>query len=124
MLATCQLKRYHTQFQEVVIRSIPISDCSGQCEWHGSGRVMAGERHGMCESALSGLKKANDQWFCNKLHKPREMFLIYTWFKFLLAIKKAEVRYSNLKNGLADVGLKNEQYIFGLNTTSFLSDLY
>jgi hypothetical protein len=36
---------YHTQFQEV-IRSIPNSDCSGQCEWHGSGRVMAGERHG------------------------------------------------------------------------------
>jgi hypothetical protein len=43
---TCQLKRYHTHFQEVVIRSIPISYCSGQCEWHGSGRVMAGERHG------------------------------------------------------------------------------
>jgi hypothetical protein len=46
MLATFQLKRYHTQFQEVVIRSIPISDCSGQCEWHGSGRVMAWERQG------------------------------------------------------------------------------
>jgi hypothetical protein len=42
MLATCQLKRYHTQFQEVDIRSIPISDFSGQCEWHSNGRVMAG----------------------------------------------------------------------------------
>jgi hypothetical protein len=38
---------YHTQFQEVVIRSIPISDCSGQCECHGSGRMMAGERQGI-----------------------------------------------------------------------------
>jgi hypothetical protein len=32
--------------RKFVIRSIPISDCSDQCEWHGSGRVMAGERHG------------------------------------------------------------------------------
>jgi hypothetical protein len=47
-----------TKFQEVVIRSIPISDCSGQCEWHGSGRVMAGERHGMCESVF---KTAGEQ---------------------------------------------------------------
>jgi hypothetical protein len=44
MVATCQLKCYHTQFQEVVIRSIPISDAVA--------RVVAGERHGMCESAL------------------------------------------------------------------------
>jgi hypothetical protein len=49
---------YSTQFQEVVIRSIPISDCSGQCEWHGSGREMAGERHGMCESVF---KTAGEQ---------------------------------------------------------------
>jgi hypothetical protein len=42
---------YYTQFREV-IRSTPISDCSGQCEWHGSGRVMAWERHGMCESVF------------------------------------------------------------------------
>jgi hypothetical protein len=41
---------YSTQFQEVVIRRIPISDCRGQCERHGSGRVMAWEQHGMCES--------------------------------------------------------------------------
>jgi hypothetical protein len=47
---------YHAQFQEVVIRSIPISDCTGQCEWQGNGRVIAGltawERHGMCESVF------------------------------------------------------------------------
>jgi hypothetical protein len=43
---------YSIQFQEVVITSIPISDCSGQCEWHGSGRVMAVERHGMCKSVF------------------------------------------------------------------------
>jgi hypothetical protein len=46
--ATCQLKRYHTQFQEVVIRSIPISDTVASV----NGRVVAGERHGMCESAF------------------------------------------------------------------------
>jgi hypothetical protein len=46
MLATCQLKHYHNQFQEFVIRSIPISDCNGQCEWRGIGRVMAGSWHG------------------------------------------------------------------------------
>jgi hypothetical protein len=44
MLATCQLKRYHTQFHEV-IRSIPISDAVASV----NGRVVAGERQGMCE---------------------------------------------------------------------------
>jgi hypothetical protein len=86
MLATCQLKHYHTQFQEVVIRSIPISDAvasvngrvvpgerHGMCEsvfktageWHGvceSVFKTAGERHGMCESALDGT--CCDFFFC------------------------------------------------------------
>jgi hypothetical protein len=54
MLATCQLKRYHTQFQEVVIRSIPISDSLANV----NGRVVEGERHGMCESVF---KTAGEQ---------------------------------------------------------------
>jgi hypothetical protein len=57
MLAACwrlaSLKATTPRFQEVVIRSMPISDCSDQCEWHSSGRVMAGERHGMCESVFN-----------------------------------------------------------------------
>jgi hypothetical protein len=64
---------YSTQFQEVVIRSIPISDAvpsvngrgtawdrHGMCEsvfktagkQQGNGMGTAWERHGMCESAL------------------------------------------------------------------------
>jgi hypothetical protein len=43
---------YSTRFQEVVIRSMPISDCSGQYGWHSDGRVMEGERHGMYESVF------------------------------------------------------------------------
>jgi hypothetical protein len=51
-----------------------------------------------------------------------EKSLFHTWYKVLLSIRKAEVRYSNLESGLADVDLKNKPYILGLNTTSFLSD--
>jgi hypothetical protein len=45
MFATCQLMAFAATTpisRKFVIRSIPISDCSGQCEWHGSGRVMVG----------------------------------------------------------------------------------
>jgi hypothetical protein len=41
------LCRYHTQFQEVVITSIPISYFNGHIEWHSNGMVMEGERHGL-----------------------------------------------------------------------------
>jgi hypothetical protein len=37
---------YHTQFNEVVIRSIQISYFNGQFKWHSNGMVMEGERHG------------------------------------------------------------------------------
>jgi hypothetical protein len=39
---------YSTQFQEVGIRSITISDSVASV----NGRVMEGERHGMCESVF------------------------------------------------------------------------
>jgi hypothetical protein len=39
---------YSTQFQEVFIRNIPISDAVASV----NGRGTAGERHGMCESVF------------------------------------------------------------------------
>jgi hypothetical protein len=44
--------------RKFVVRSIPIPDAvasgkqSNLGEWQGSGRVVAGERHGMCESVF------------------------------------------------------------------------
>jgi hypothetical protein len=56
MLTACwrlaSFKLYHTQFQSVCYQKHTNLRCSGQCEWHGSGRVVAGERHGMCESVF------------------------------------------------------------------------
>jgi hypothetical protein len=47
-----------TQFQEVVISSIPISYFNGRIEWNSNGMVMEGERRGMCESVF---KTAGEQ---------------------------------------------------------------
>jgi hypothetical protein len=53
VLSACwRLASYHTQFQEVVISSIPISYFNGRIEWNSNGMVMEGERHGMCESVF------------------------------------------------------------------------
>jgi hypothetical protein len=67
--------------------------------------------------------KANEQSFCNKFHTPRAKFNSHL-VQSSLVCEKAEVRYSKLKNGLADVDLKNEHYILGTETKNFLSDQY
>jgi hypothetical protein len=87
MLATCQLNDTTPNSRKFVIRSISISDAMASVNsrvvagsWQGRGRVVAGKRHGMCESVFktAGEQQGNGMGTALERHSMCESALTVT----------------------------------------------